>query len=323
MPTIGFAVGMLVQSPMLMMFPIMMFSMMAGNRKAFDARRVFGAPIAFAGMLWMMSLVLALFYQTPGTLIVVMGIIFFLGFYLIQKTGSPMGMLFIVAAALITVMGLGSHMAMSFMRSEMTKAGLCLAIFAPILYMLLPVKTREMNVEVHVPAPENGRVTRALIRTGIMLAYTLFLCTILDFSNMILAVGGMYILVFTTQSDVWREVVQRSLSTLIGGGAAMIILGALMLSGHLVVLLTLVFLLVLFLSDRMMTGRLRPMVYQDAASIMISIAGSALATSDPASAFMQRAGLTMVGALAAAVLVGILDALLVRDEPEPAQALPE
>jgi hypothetical protein len=49
-------------------------------------------------------------------------------------------------------MGLGSHQAMAYMRSEMTKAGLCLAIFAPILYMLLPVKTKEVNVEVHEPA---------------------------------------------------------------------------------------------------------------------------------------------------------------------------
>lgn len=219
-------------------------------------------------------------------------------------------------------MGLGSHQAMAYMRSEMTKAGLCLAIFAPILYMLLPVKTKEVNVEVHEPAPENGRFTRALIRAGIMLAYTLYLCTILDFSNMILAIGGMYILVFTTHSDIWREVGQRSLSTLIGGGAALTVLGALTVSGHLVVLLALVFLFVLDLSQKMMTGRFRPMVYQDAASIMISIAGSALATSDPAFAFMQRAGLTMVGALAAAVIVGILDTLLVKDAPTASEPQP-
>lgn len=317
MPTIGFAVGMILQSPMAMLFPIMMFSLMAGNRKAFDPKRAFGAPIAFSAMLWLMSLPVALFYQTPLVLVVIMGAVYFLGFYMIQKTGNAMGMLFIVAAALVSVMSLGSHTAMSYLRSEMTKAALCVALFAPLAYMLLPVKTREINVDRYIPAPENGRVTRALIRAGVMLAFSLYLYTILDFGNVMLGIAGMFILVFTTQGEIWREVGQRSFSVILGGCLSLIILGALTISGHLVVLLSLTFLIVLFLSHKMMTGQLNTMVYQDAASIMISLVGSALGSSDPAFAFLQRAGLTIIGAIIAAVVVSVLDRLLVRTDQRP------
>ena len=57
------------------------------------------------------------------------------------------------------------------------------------------------------------------------------------------------------------------------------------------------------------------MAYQDAAPVMISLAGSALATSEPRFAFIQRAALTVAGTLVAALVVSILDTLLVK-EPE-------
>ncbi|SFV36570.1 Protein of unknown function [Devosia crocina] len=307
MPTIGFALGMVLQSPMAMLFPIMMFSLTAGNRKAFDLKRVLGAPIAFAAMLWLMSLPVALLYQTPLALITVMGGIYFFGFYMIQSTGNAMGMLFIVSAALMSVMGLGSFTAMSYLRSEMTKAALCVAIFAPIMYLLLPVKTKEFNVDVYVPSDEYGRVARSLIRAGVMLAFSLYLYTILDFGNVMLGIAGMFILVFSTQGQIWREVGQRSFSAALGGVLSFVVLGALTLSGHLVVLLGLTFLTVLWLAHKMMTGRLATMAYQDAASIMISLIGSALASSDPAFAFIQRAGLTVMGAVIAAAIVSLLD----------------
>ena len=319
MPTIGFCLGMVLQSPMAMLFPIMMFSLTAGNRKAFDLKRVLGAPIAFSVMLWLMSVPVALFNQTPLALLVIMAAVYFAGFYMIQVTGNAMGMLFIVSAALMSVMGLGSYQAMTYLRSEMTKAALCVAIFAPLLYTLLPVKTKELNVDRYVPADENGRLTRALIRAGVMLVFSLYLYTILDFGNVMLGIAGMFILVFSTQGEIWREVGQRSFSAMLGGVLSLVVLGALTLSGHLVVLLSLTFLIVLWLANKMMVGRLNAMVYQDAASIMISLIGSALATSDPGFAFLQRAGLTVMGAIVAAVIVSVLDKLLVKKTSANAQ----
>src|SRR5690554_4471636 len=82
LPTLGFCIGMILQSPMAMLFPIMMFSLTAGNRKAFDIRRVLGAPVAFSAMLWLMSVPVALLNQMPATLIIVMAAVYFFGFYL-------------------------------------------------------------------------------------------------------------------------------------------------------------------------------------------------------------------------------------------------
>ncbi|WP_332711661.1 hypothetical protein [Pelagibacterium mangrovi] len=311
MPVIGFVLGMVLRSPMMMIYPTLMFSLTASNRKAFDPRRALGAPIAFSAMLWLMSGVVAVFYQIPLALLAVMALIYFLGFYLIQATGNAMGMLFIVAAALMSIMGLGSYQAMTFMRAEMTKAALCVAIVAPLLYLLLPPRTRELNVDIYTPAPEPGRVPRALIRAGVMVIYTLFLFTILDFSNVILAIGGMFVLVFSTRRSIWAEAAQRSFSVLLGGTLSLLVLGALSISAHLAVLAGLIFLPTLWLAHKMSVGRLPSMAYQDAAAIMIALVGSALTTSDPAFAFIQRASLTILGTLLAALAVRALDDLLV------------
>lgn len=321
MPVAGFAIGIALQSPMMMIYPTMMYSLMATNRKAFDIKRALGAPVIFSAMLWIMSGMFGLFYQTPLALIAAMALVYFLGFYLIQITGSAVGMLFIVAAALITIMGLGSYEAMALLRSEMTKAAFFTAVVSPFLYMLLPVRTKEMNVDVYIPADENGRVTRAVIRTAVMLAFTLYLYTILDFGNVILAIGAMFVLVFSTRDTVWRETGVRSFAVTLGGLLSLLVLGILTISSHVIVLAGVVFLVVLWLAHKMMTGRLPSMAYQDAGGVMISLVGGALTTSDPAFGFIQRAGLTIIGALAAAVIIRMLDMWLVP-RPEAAKAVP-
>ena len=50
--------------------------LMAGNRKAFDPRKVFGAPIAFLVMVWLMSSLVSLTRPMPMVLIVLMGVLF-------------------------------------------------------------------------------------------------------------------------------------------------------------------------------------------------------------------------------------------------------
>lgn len=55
----------------------------------------------------MLSGVVVLLQGQPLVLVMVMAMIFFGGFYLIQKTGTSAGMLVIVAAALMSIMGWG------------------------------------------------------------------------------------------------------------------------------------------------------------------------------------------------------------------------
>ncbi|GHA21808.1 hypothetical protein GCM10007989_16430 [Devosia pacifica] len=316
MPLIGLSLAMALRSPLAMVYPTLMFSLLAGNRKAFDPKRVFGAPIIFSAMLWLMSGVVIALQGVPLALVVTMGVIYFLAFYLIQRTGNALGMLIIVAAALMTIMGLGSYPSMIFLRNEMTKAALLSALVVPVLYALLPTRTQEINVDHYSPAFSYGWGRRAAIRTGVMLAYSLYLYTILDFSNVMLAVAGMFVLVHSTRRSLWVEAGQRSFSVVLGGCLALSVLAILNAVGHLAVLFGLVFLITLWLGNKMLTGRLPSMAYQDAASV-IALVGSALASSEPGFAFMQRACLTVLGALAAALLVTILDEVLIKENSEP------
>lgn len=313
MPVIAIMLAGLLHSPMPMIYPTLMFSLIASNRKAFNPGRVFAAPIVFAAALWIMSGIFLALQPLPVTLVLVMGLIFFLAFYIIQRTGTSIGMLIIVAGVLMSVMGLGSYTAMAYLRAEMTKAALCSAVVIPILYMVLPPRTSETHVDDAAPSFDYGWAQRAAIRAVVMLAYAFYLYTIIDFSNVMLGVAGMYVLVHSTRQSIWREAAQRSFSVVLGGALAMAILGVLLLAGHLSVLLLLTFLVTFWLGTKMLSGRLPSMTYQDAASVMISIVGSSLSTAEPGFAFMQRAGLTIAGTIVAALAVSILDRLLVGE----------
>ena len=52
---LGFVLAPLLQSSIPALMAALPVGLMAGNRKAFDPRKVFGAPIAFLVMVWLMS----------------------------------------------------------------------------------------------------------------------------------------------------------------------------------------------------------------------------------------------------------------------------
>jgi uncharacterized membrane protein YccC len=100
----------------------------------------------------------------------------------------------------------------------------------------------------------------------------------------------------------------------------MLILALFQVSSHIVLLFCLVGLGTLWMAHRMMTSRAPYRIYQDGASIMLSIVAGGLGTSEPSYAFLQRAGLTLIGTLLAALVVTILDTLLVKPVKEPLPA---
>lgn len=321
MPLIGLLVGIWLQSPLAMIYPTLMFSLLAGSRKALDMRRVIAAPIVFSLALWVVSSLVVMLQGLPLVLVAAMGSIYVLAFYMIFKTGNSFGMLIAVSVVLMSVMGLGSYTAMDYLRTEMSKAALCSAVFIPLLYAVLPPKTTEKMVDVYVPVFSDQLLRRALIRGMTLLAFTVYLYTLLDFSNMMLGVAAMFVLVFPSRRSVWAEAGQRSFSVLLGGTLAMTILTLIGISSHLIVLMTALFLATLWLGHKMMYGRLPSMAYQDAASVMISLVASSLATSEPSFAFMQRAGLTVIGTIVAAFTISLLEALLLKPTPaEPPEA---
>lgn len=323
MPVIGFALGMAHQSTMLMLYPIMMFSLMASNRKGFNLGRVIGGPVAFTATLWLVSAFVAMLLPIPGALVLFMGLMYFIGFFIIQITGATFGMLFIVSVAMLGIMALGSYDAMAYMRNEMSKACLTLAWVAPIMYAIMPIKTQELHEDEPTPVMEPGHTTRALIRAVVLLIYSVAILAFLGFSDMILAIAGMFVIVHTGRQRMWQEVKQRCVSVLIGGGFALIILGVAQLVGHLWAILGTIFLLTLYLTHKMNFGSRFYYVYQDAASIMLSIGASALLTSDPAFAYTQRVVLTFAGTIIAAALVVWLDHALVGRKAAPQTQMPQ
>lgn len=320
-PVIGLVIGIALQSPMAMIFPTLMYSLMAGQRKALNIGRALGGPIAFIVMLWVMSFVVSLTINLPIVMVVVMALFFFAGFYMIGKTGNPAGMLVIVSALMMSILGSGNYMAMTILRDEMSKAALASAIVTPLLYLLIPPATKEKAVDVYVPFHEDQLALRAMIRTGVLLLFAIWLYSVVDTSNMMLAVSAVFVLTFPTSDTLFAEARERSLSTIMGGIAALGMLAVLTVIAQLPVLLVLSFLVALYFSQKMITGRHPAMVYQYGASVMISLVGGALATQEPGYAFLTRVALTIAGAIGAAFLTSLLEALLLKPAPAEAEAV--
>ncbi len=76
---------------------VLPMALIAGQRKAFNPGRALGGPIAFAVMVWVMAALVAFLRPIPALLLLVMGLLFFVAFYLTRRTGSPIGMLVLVA----------------------------------------------------------------------------------------------------------------------------------------------------------------------------------------------------------------------------------
>lgn len=311
-PIVSFAIGMMVQSPMAMLYPTLAVSLVAGHRKALSITRALAAPIMLGGMIWVMSFFVELFMGLPGLLLGFAALICFVGFFLIQKTGNSMGMLLIVSILMMTIMGTSSYVSMTYLRAEMFKAAMTAALLTPIAYAVLRPRATTEFVEVHTPVRDTLIAKRALIRTAVLMAFTGLLVTVVDSSNMLLAIGAMFAIIYPYTDQVWQEVRERTVSTLGGGIMALVLLALLGISAHIMVLFGVTALMLLWLGHKMMLGRMSPMTYQYAGSVMVSIAGSALMSSEPSFAFFQRLVLTLIGGVGAAIAVAVLETLLLK-----------
>src|SRR5690606_32956289 len=145
-------------------------------------------------------------------------------FFVIQKTGNGFGMLLIVSILLMTIMGANSYTTMAYLRSEMFKAALTAGLLTPIAYSLLPPRAREEFVEIHTPVRDSLIAKRALIRTVVLMAFTALLVSVLDSSNLVLAIGAMFAIIYPYSEQVWQEAWERSISTVLGGLMALVLL---------------------------------------------------------------------------------------------------
>lgn len=290
-------------------------AILAGQRKRFDLMLGLVAPLGFILLIWGMTFMVSLTQQTPALMIVLAFWFCFVGFWLIRRTGSPIGMLIIMAAALMSIMGL-KHPAMLFsFRDGFTQGALLSLVTVPVLYWLIPPANQEVHQR-EVPLVEDPFCIGSFNRAVVLLLLSFWLYAVLPASDMILVIGAIFVLVFPTRGEVLAEARQRILATLFGTGAALLILIFLSWNAHLAILLGLIGLTGNLFGWQMMEGRHPSMVYQYALSVCVALVAIALSSQSPAYASIMRILLTGAGAICAAALLALLDSLLLAKVPD-------
>jgi hypothetical protein len=307
----AFAAVPFVQPSMPSLFVALPIGLMAGMRKAFDPAKALGGPLALVAMTWLLGEVVEAVRVMPAVLLIVMGLVYFAGFYVVQRTGNPAGMLVVVAGVLMSIIGMSSTAALDTLQDSFLEAGVFSALAIPILHAVIPVRTQARMVEHHEPA-KGSHVRGALIRAIVQLLLSLWLYAVVDVSNMILAVAATMVLVFPCRTTLFAEAGERVLATVYGALAATVLLGLFTLAAHFEVLLILVFLQGLTFGSLMMWGRKRSMVYQFSLSVALALVAGALSTQEPSYAALTRVVLTFAGTLVAALLTALLEALFNR-----------
>lgn len=295
--------------------------LIAAQRRVFSLAAAIGGPVAMSVVAIVMTWFVEWLAPMPLVYVGAMWLVYFAGFLMILRTGAPAGMLIIVLGVLISVMGMNGHAAVETMRDGILEASLVALVIAPVVYALLPPRTRLRHVP--DPTPERGNVvTGAAIRAGVLLALSFWLYAVMDPSDITMAIIAAMVLVFPTRRAVFDEANQRVRATLYGGAAALGVIAFFALSPHLPILLGLVFLCGLYLGQKMLHGPRQGMVYQYAFSVALALIAGAVSTQDPASAALARIALTLTGAFIAAFAVALLDAATdwrdARDDPAPA-----
>lgn len=301
-------------------FPALIVSLpiglLAAQRKRFDPVLAVGAGGAFIVSIWLMTLIVELTRETPVLLLFTTFAIFTGAFYVVRRTGSPVGMLLLVAAAIMSIMGLKSPAMLLYFRDGFTQAAILGTLVIPVLYWMIPPAATEPNVRL-LSVAEDHHGAGSLIRASVLMLLCFWLYAVMPPSDMILAFAAIYVLVFPTGKQAFAEAKERSLATVYGTVAALIILAGIAWIGHFAVLLSLVALAGLFFGHRMIKGYHSSMVYQYALSVTVALVASALSNQSPGYASIMRILLTGSGAIAAAILVAVLDALLLNTKGQP------
>lgn len=315
--TVAYGLALWLRPAMPMIAPALTAGIVAGMRGRFDPIKAVGGPVTMALVMSVMALLVSMLRDYPLVMIIVIGLIYTASYTLILRTGNPMGMLILVASALMSIMGMNSVPGMSYLRDVFIEGAAVALGVIPLVYALLPPATRAKAVEVY-PVGSGGRFwLRGAIRGGVLLLLTGWLYTIVNESNMMLAVAAIFVMVFPTRERLWSEARQRVHATVLGGAVALAVLAAATFNAHLPNLLLLLFLGALLLAHRMVVGRQPPMVYQYALSAMVAIVGAALSAKSPVDTVLLRIALTMGGAVIAALLTSLLEALLVKPDAAP------
>ncbi len=282
--------------------------LIAAQRKAFNPIKMVAAPIVMIIMVYVMTWLVEQLRPMPLVYVGAIWLIYFLAFRMILKSGAGLGMLIIIVALLMSIMGMNGTATLETMRDGFVQASLVALVLGPLVYILLPARTGERHVD--APTPTAGRVeVGAGIRATVLLGLSFWLYTVMQPSDMMMAMIAAMVIVFPTGARVWDEAFQRIRATLYGAAVALCVLWLFTLSSHLPIILGLIFLSGMFFGSKMLSGSRPSMVYQYAFSVTLALVAGALSTQDPAYAAFTRIVLTLIGAFTAAFTVAFLDML--------------
>ncbi|EKE45255.1 hypothetical protein OCGS_0345 [Oceaniovalibus guishaninsula JLT2003] len=290
--------------------------LIASQRRRLNVVRAVGGPVAMAVLAVAMTWLVEWLRPVPLIYMGAMWLAYFWGFRLILRTGAQAGMLIVVITVLMSVMGMHGTALVETMRDGFLQASLVALVLAPLVYLLFPPRTDLIHVD--APVPTSGSVeVGAAIRATVLLGLSFWLYSVMQPTDMMMAVIAAMVLVFPTRRAVFWEARQRVRATLYGGGAAMLVLWLYTISPHLPMLLGLLFLTGLFFGSKMLDGPHPSMVYQYGFSVTLALVAGALSTQEAGYATFTRIVLTLTGAFAAAMSVALLDALTRWRGPAP------
>ncbi|WP_395541462.1 FUSC family protein [Neotabrizicola sp. sgz301269] len=282
--------------------------LIAAQRRAFDPAKLIGGVAAMIIVPSMMTWLVESLRPMPWAYVTVMWGLYFLGFLMILRSGAQAGMLLVVVTVLISVMGIHGCATVETLRDGIVQAALVALVVGPIVYLLVPARTKERHVDEPTPGQGNP-VKGAAIRATILLGFSIWLYAVMQPSDMMMAVVAAMVLVFPTRQAVFSEAAQRVCATIYGSAVALGVLALFVLSQHLPIILGLIFLGGLWFGQKMLSGPQPSMVYQYAFSVMLALVAGALSTQDAGYAVFIRIVLTMMGAFAAAFAIALLDRL--------------
>lgn len=318
---LGIGLAVWFRSPMPPIYPSLMLGMMAGLRGAYNPLRAPAGPIMFTLAMWIMSGLVTMFWSLPLAFLAVATLIVFGAFYLAMKSSNPIAVLLIMPLIITSVLGLSSYQSMVMLRDEMTKAALFTALATPVLYYIFPPKAKWLDDPVYKAVLTDGIAARAAIRTFVLMLFCAWTYAVLGGSNMMLAMGATFALMFPTRDTLIGEAMERTHATILGGGIGLVIMVIVDVVAQPMVFIGLVALATLYLANKMVTGKYPAMVYQFGASAMISVATSAIGGQEPTYALMTRVVLTFGGAIAAVFLTVFLERVFIREKPAPARPM--
>lgn len=288
--------------------------LIAAQRKAFNLGKAIAGPIAMIVLVYLMTWVVEQVRPMPLVYVGAMWLTYFAGFHMILKSGAPAGMLIVILAVLMSVMGMNGTAVVETMRGGFVQASLVALVVGLIVYTLFPPRTTEQHVDEPTPGSDDIALGAA-IRATVLLGFSFWLYAVMQPSDMMMAMVAAMVLVFPTRHWVFFEACQRVRATFYGSAVAVAILALFTLSPHLSVVLILIFLGGMWLGNRMLTRSQPSMVYQYAFSVTLALVAGALSTQDPGYATFTRIVLTLGGAFAAALTIAVLELLLERPAP--------